>query len=53
MFSIRIEDKGIIRWYSTQDYNSALVLFDILCRKFSFAQLYGSAIEPIQEYKIN
>ena len=50
MFSIRIEDKGIVRWYKAEDYNSAIVLFDILTNQFSFVQLYGSAIEPLCDY---
>ena len=32
MFDIRIEDDGVVRWYKTDDYNSAVVLFDVLCR---------------------
>jgi hypothetical protein len=50
MFDIRIEDDGIVRWYKTDDYNSAVVLFDVLCRKFRHVQVHNG-METICEYK--
>jgi hypothetical protein len=50
MFDVRIEDDGIVRWYKTDDYNSAVVLFDVLCRKFRHVQLHDG-MEVIHEYK--
>jgi hypothetical protein len=50
MFDVRIEDDGIVRWYKTDDYNSAVVLFDVLCRKFSHVQVHDGS-KVICEYK--
>ena len=50
MFNIRVNDDGIVRNYDTEDYNSAIVLFDVLCRKFRHVQIHDG-IETICEYK--
>ena len=50
MFDVRIEDDGIVRWYKTDDYNSAVVLFDILCHNFRHVQIHDG-METICEYK--
>jgi hypothetical protein len=52
MFDLRIEDDGIVRWYKTDDYNSAVVLFDVLCRKFGHVQLHNGSL-LISEYQSN
>ena len=50
MFDIRIEDDGIVRWYKTDDYNSAVVLFDLLTHHFRHVQIHDG-METICEYK--
>jgi hypothetical protein len=50
MFDVRIEDDGIVRWYKTDDYNSALVLFDVLSRKFRHVQMHNGS-RVVCEYK--
>jgi hypothetical protein len=50
MFNIRVNDDGIVRSYDTEDYNSAVVLFDILNRKFRHVQIHDG-VETICEYR--
>lgn len=52
MYDIRIEDDGIVRWYKTDNYGSALVLFHLLTQKFDHVQLH-KGIEVIAEYTLD